>query len=838
MAISVSVTYSMSHTNPNHSSERALDFNANWSFFLGDVPEAKQLDYDSSSWRTLCLPHDWSVEHPFRQEQAGGATAFLPGGIGWYRKAFYLPESQRDQITWIEFDGIYNNSEVWINGHSLGMRPYGYVPFSYELTEHLRYGAETNVIAVRVDRSAYLDCRWYPGSGIYRDVKLVSAPKVHIPQWGTYVTTPVVDSARAEVVVATTVRNQDDAPQAIQLATSLQLLGNEGALTSSSVERIVDAGAEVTIEQLFELHDPELWDTESPTLYTAQSELISDLGQDVTTTTFGIRHIRYDSDTGFYLNGKPTLLKGVCLHHDGGCVGAAVPLAVWERRLRKLKALGCNAIRTAHNPPSEAFLDLCDRMGFVVQDEIFDEWDYPKDKRKNYKQVAASAETEGYTRYFREWDCRDTEAMMRRDRNHPCIVMWSLGNEIEWTYPGYGDAAGYWTEGLKANYYWDLPPHDDDKRREVFATDERGEYRLAESAARLAEVVRAWDTTRPVTANMVMPSVSQFSGYADLLDIDGYSYRQVVYEYCRERSPAKLIVGTENWAQWSEWKPVLDHDYVAGIFIWPGISYLGEAPAWPQKANDCGLLDLAGFEKPSYQYFRSLWHEAPMVHITTIRLKDSCYRVDGTGSIVENPDNPRPRQWLWPTLHEHWNYGEGEEIYVEIYSNCDSVELSLNGRSVGVKNLIDCEDRIFRWVVPYEAGELSAVASSTGSPDVRGSLATTGKPETILLSIERPQSPEAAGTAVHLIAELADADGEPVRSTEREIAFSVDGARILGIDNGSSYSVQDYQSDRCETHKGRCLVVLKPEGDRSTFTVTASGPDFRTVTKEFNNDLE
>ncbi|WOO39307.1 sugar-binding domain-containing protein [Rubellicoccus peritrichatus] len=808
------------------SSQDTFNFNADWLFHLGDIPEAFKTDQDDSSWRQLNVPHDWSAEQSFTQEDAGGSTAFLPGGIGWYRKHFKMPDSASDQITRIEFDGIYNNAEVWINGHYLGMRPYGYVPFSYDLTAHLNYGNQDNVIAVKVDRSAYLDCRWYPGSGIYRNVRLVTVPKVHIPQWGTFITTPIATAERAEVSVKTTLSNKEAEDRDVIVKVSLtDSNGNEAGTIETQVNLPADQTQE--FEQTIQIDQPQLWNTQSPNLYTARTEISSNgTTLEKSDSVFGIRHIRYDVDKGFFLNGIRTVFKGVCLHHEGGCVGAAVPIGVWERRLRLLQEMGCNAIRTAHNPPSEEFLDLCDRMGFLVQDEAFDEWDNPKDKRHNYNQQAEDEETKGYTRYFSEWSDRDIQAMVLRDRNHPSIVMWSIGNEIEWTYPGYEAATGYWEDDEEADYYLHEPPYDDAKRRRIFNETDHGEHILAETAARLATRVRELDTTRPVTANMVIPTVSQFSGYADALDIDGYSYRQSVYEYCRERNSKHMIFGSENWAQWSEWKPVLEHEYIAGIFLWTGVCYLGESRKWPVKANHSGVIDLAGFAKPNYHYFRSLWNDEKMVKVTTMPLAKSNYIVKD-GVISENPENKRETYWGWPDLRENWNYTEGEEIYVEVYSNCESVELFLNEKSLGIHSISDNEDRIFRWVVPFEAGSLKAVAINE---KINDDLRTASQPSAVRLEVDRNSIHADTSDVVHCVAQLVDAAGLPVSHTEMEVHFQVDGdATNIGIDNGACDSIQDYKSDKCVTENGRCLMILQAGKSPDTLKVSASSENLETT---------
>ncbi len=798
------------------------NFNRGWMFNLGDVPEAKFAGFDDSGWRAVRVPHDWSVELSFTQENAGGCTAFLPGGIGWYRKTFTVPESAKGKLVRIEFDGVYNNSDVWINGHHLGHRPYGYSPFSYEISECLKYGGE-NTVAVRADRSAYMDCRWYPGSGIYRDVKLVTFDPVHIPQWGVFVTTK-----GDTVTVKTSVKNGSQKDAVITLKTGIHDADGKTAANLSS-ELTLKAGELKEVEQVFQLKDLKRWDTETPYLYSADVQLLNgDVVADQLAVNFGVRDILYDPETGFYLNGKNTLLKGVCLHHDGGCVGAAVPDGVWERRLRYLKEAGCNAIRTAHNPPSEAFLDLCDRMGFLVQDESLDEWDNPKDKKNNYNQTTADERTRGYSEQFREWGARDTQAMVLRDRNHPSIIMWSIGNEIEWTYPGYADATGYWIDENKGkiDYYWDEPPFSDAElkaRFEIFKK-RQGEHILADAAAKLSEAIKAVDTSRPVTANLVMPSVSHFSGYADALDIVGYSYRTVNYDWGRKHYPEKMILGTENWVQWPEWKAVLDRPAIPGIFLWTGINYLGESQNWPQKASGSGMLDTAGFRKPNYWFFKTFWKEdEPMMYIATQRLADSNYLLKD-GTVVENPSNQRTRKWGWPDLNNHWNYADGETVYIELYSNCETTELFLNGKSLGAKKLSDHEDRLLKWAVPFAGGELEAVGKNGGEMVASQTLNTAGEPVSIKLTTDKTELNIGGEDIVHFEAQLEDSEGRAVKHFNREIRFAIEGdAENIGVDNGSPKSSQDFQSDVCTTEDGRCLMVLRSGGSAGTVKVIALG---------------
>ncbi|WP_347840730.1 sugar-binding domain-containing protein [uncultured Draconibacterium sp.] len=797
------------------------DFNFNWRFHYGDIENGQEVEASDANWKEVRLPHDWSVEQSFTQENTAGATAFLPGGIGWYKKTFSVPKDWSDRITWIEFDGVYSNSEVWINGQYLGKRPYGYIPFKYELSKFLKYG-ETNEITVKADRSAYIDCRWYPGSGIYRNVKLVSANKVHIPQWGVFVSTPEVNAKKATVSVQTDVANRFASEKSITVKSSV--FRGTMKFTSSETKLQLKGDAQQTVQQKMDVGNPELWDIDSPNMYHLLSEIIVD-GKvvDSKETTFGIRSFSFDKDKGFFLNRRNLLLKGVCLHHDGGLVGAAVPKGVWERRLKKLKAAGCNAIRTAHNPPSAEFLDLCDELGFLVQDEAFDEWNNPKDKRHNYNQQEANPLTSGYTEHFTEWKERDLKSMVLRDRNHPSIIMWSIGNEIEWTYPRYGQATGYWGSNKvgDVNYYWDEPPLSVEQIKDNFNNAEPGDYNLANTAKELADWVRDKDTTRPVTANLVIPSVSNFSGYAEALDIVGLSYRQSVYDYCKKHYPDMVFLGTENWTRYHEWKPVVDKDFISGIFLWTGINYMGESRSWPVRGSGSGLLDFAGFEKPSYQLFKALWNDEPHVFITTQTLDKSPYKTVGnSNNLVEKEANWAARQkWGWQEVNTHWNYEEGEEIAVEVYTNQPEVELFLNGKSLGIKKLAHVNDHILKWMVPFSTGKLAARAVNNSAENT---VVTAGAFAGIEIKADKTTLNANGYDVVHFVVQLLDADGNPVRHSEEELRFEIEGdAKLLGVDNGAATSVQDYQSNKIVTSEGKALMILQSNLNASTVTVKA-----------------
>lgn len=820
-------------TKPQNESPRITqDFNFDWKFHDGELEDDQIENISTAKWKAIRLPHDWSVEHSFSPENTAGATAFLPGGIGWYQKKFHVPADWEHRITWIDFDGVYSNSEVWINGKHLGKRPYGYIPFHYELTPYLKFGGE-NTITVKADRSAYIDCRWYPGSGIYRNVKLVSANKVHIPQWGVFVTTTTFNSEKATVSVQTDVTNQLDAEKSVTVKTSVLLGGRK--ITSGETSLPVKGASQQNVQQKMIVENPQLWDIESPTLYQLVSEIIVDGNVvDSKETPFGIRSFYFDKAKGFFLNGSNLLIKGVCLHHDGGLVGAAVPKGVWERRLKKLKEAGCNAIRTAHNPPSEEFLDLCDELGFLVQDEAFDEWTNPKDKRHNYNQQKEDELTNGYTEHFAEWSEKDIKNMVLRDRNHPSVFMWSIGNEIEWTYPRYGAATGYWGSNKvgDVNYYWDEPPFSPQQIQHNFETSSTEPDVLAPIAKNLSRWVKELDTTRVVTANLVIPSVSNFTGYAEALDVVGLSYRRAVYDYCKRNYPDMVFMGTENWTRYHDWKPVLEKDFISGVFLWTGINYMGESSRWPVRGSGSGLLDFAGFEKPSFHMFKTLWNPNPHLFIATQNLQKSPYKIDQQSKmLVEKESSWADNQkWGWQDVNEHWNYNGGDSIAVEVYSNQPEVELFLNSQSLGIRRLADVSDHIIKWLVPYQPGVLMA-KSTNGKATC--SLKTADDFATITISSDRNQLEANGYDVAHFTVQLTDSKGNPIRNQDKEITFEIEGdAKLLGVDNGSPSSVQDYQSNKIVTSNGKALMILQSNLNPTDVKVKANCRNLESETIE------
>ena len=808
----------------NNNTSRETDFNKQWKFSLNIINGAHKTDYNDESWRTLDLPHDWSIELPFDSVKGEGCTAYLLGGVGWYRKHFKLDVDAGKKV-FVVFDGVYNNSEIWLNGNKLGEHPYGYSPFYYDLSSFLNASGEENILAVKVDHSRYADSRWYTGSGIYRNVKLVVTGKVYIPVWGTFITTTEVSEERSVVDINIEIKNELDNNKNIDVITDIYNQNND--LVQSVKTENIQAKELTTISQKLTIESPVLWEIENPYLYSAKT-ILKENGKEIDsyTTRFGIRSLKFDADNGFFLNGKNMKIKGVCLHHDGGLVGAAVPKEVWKRRLHTLKEAGCNAIRIAHNPASNEFLDLCDEMGFLVQDEFFDEWDYPKDKRLNMWEQHDDYITRGYTEHFQQSAENDLKSVMKSHRNHPSIFQWSIGNEIEWTYPGNREATGFFNNmDWSGNYFWSQPPNAPEKIKEIYKTFPHGEYTIGATAKKLADWTREMDTTRPVIANCILPSASFETGYADALDIAGFSYRRVMYDYAKKYYPNKVVMGTENLGQWHEWKAVMERPFVSGLFLWTGIDYLGEANnRWPKKGLSCGLIDMAGFTKPSYHMYKSLWIEEPSIYLCSNTADNSKYMLNDSGKVVEKKAGAWENAlWEWYDVNEHWNYTDKENIIVEVISNCEEVELFLNNKSLGTKKLAEFPDRIYKWAVPFSKGKIEAVGITLGGT-VKYDIETSGNAKSIQISSDI-STLQKDGIA-HIVAQLIDQNGIPVLNQDTEIEFDIQGdLKILGVDNGATDNLQPYQSNKIKTHNGRALLIVRAKEKSGKTTVTVKGND-------------
>lgn len=754
-----------------------VPFDSAWRFFRGDVPSGQDPDLEDNLWSIVSLPHDFSILGPFDPKvSAGGAGAFLPTGIAWYRKEFLLPGAYEGQRLFLEFDGVMANSEVWLNGVSLGKRPNGYVSFSYELTPYLRTGQkEMNTLAVRVDTSLQPASRWYAGSGIYRHVRLVILNPVHIPLWATFVTTPRISASGATVFIDTAVVNQSEKPH--QVSVEIRILAPDGGAIRTLETRTGDIAPQAT--QSFHadapIPEPQLWNLAGASSNSAMYKAVlrvRDSGNtvDEETTSFGIREYHFAAATGFWLNGRNFKIKGVAVHEDGGAFGMAVPLSIWERRLRELEEVGVNAIRTGAHPFSPQFLDLCDRLGLVVLDDTFDVWTRAK---LPYD----------YHLYFDEWAKRDVRDIVLRDRNHPSVILYDAGNEIRET----GDA---------------------DQAKHTLQS--------------LLDVFHAADPTRPVTQALFRPHVSHDydDGFADMLDVIGQNYREDEILAAHDAKPSRRILGTENGHELRAWQALRDHPAYAGQFLWSGFDYLGESNLWPRTSSGSGLFDRTGAWKPLAYQRQSWWSGRPMVYIARRVRPASNRSTDGDFGPLDRPLT-LSSDWTPADLTPHL-----EEV--EVYSNCDSVELILNGKSLGAQARPTApldKDAPRVWRIEFAPGKLEAQASDGGKLVADYELRTAGKPARVLLQSDRPDLPHSPEEVVILRATLVDAEGVRVPSAAGTITFEGKGPAVIeAVDNGDLRWHEPFRGVSCPAYDAQCVAILRANQPQGTITMTAVAP--------------
>ena len=791
---------------------KITNMDADWRFYLGDVTGAETVTFNDDGWRRLNVPHDWSIEGEcLRDNPGGGSIGYFPAGIGWYRKTFDVKAYDKRKCYAIEFDGVYMNSTVWINGHELGTWPYGYSSFSYDLTPYLRKSG--NILVVKVDNAQQTNSRWYSGSGIYRHVRLVETAPTRFARWGVFNSTMQLTEQLATIRVRSEVESGEVTGR--QLVVRHEIFDSAGNSVAKAEQRInVIPGKTQTDEQTITVENPTVWDLEHPYLYTLRSSLLEGKKVvDVVDNTLGIRTIEYPIDKGFLLNGKQVKMKGVNLHHDGGAVGAAVPERVWERRLEILKSGGCNAIRTAHNPPAPEFLDLCDRMGFLVMDEAFDQWITGKNKQD-------------YHLYFSEWHERDLTAMVTRDRNHPSVVMWSIGNEIR------------------------------DQRSPEGAS----------AAAEMIAICHRLDDTRLVTSGndeiaSNTPASPEFLAAFEN-DIIGYNYpdrwrvrRDLLYAIDKAAFPNRRVVATESSGmggprrqyQWPgtmpapqlgagangfspqqqqpprflrrnrsiissdlidvehRWRFTMAYDYVIGDFMWTGIDYYGEA-FWPSRGSQSGYLDNCGFPKDGYWFFKSIWSQEPVLHLLP---------------------------------HWNWEGHEGQIIQVVCFTNCDEVELFVNGKSYGTKvtefprrgvnlnwasydpdkHFATTSDLHLTWDVEYQPGEIKVVGKRDGKTfeDV---IRTTSAPAQLRATVDRPSFRAIPSDVAHVTVEVLDKDGNLCPLADNLVHFSVKGGRLIGVENGNMTDLGSVIASERKAWSGKCLAIIAANSP-GPVTVTA-----------------
>jgi len=730
-------------------------FDADWKFIKQDITQASAANFNDKSWRSLNVPHDWSIEYPFnRANTSGRGGGYVETGIGWYRKSFVLNTTESNQQFFIEFDGVMMNSDVWINGFHLGKRPYGYISFQYELTKHLNFGKDkVNVIAVRADNSLQPASRWYTGSGIYRHVKLISTGNTHIDKWGVFVTTPKITTDKAIVHTQIQVLNQSATNNNIVIETSI-IAPNGTTVSNNQLKLSITAAQQKIVDQDLIVAQPQLWSLEKTNQYTAivtvkaGNKII-----DTYKTIFGIRTIQFDAEKGFLLNGNAIKIKGVCLHHDGGAFGSAVPLGVWEKRILALKELGVNGIRTSHNPVAPEFLSLCDQLGMLVMNETFDTWNAKKSSADN-----------GYNLYFTDWWERDTRDQVMRDRNHPSVVIYSIGNEI---HDNLNDSTGF------------------------------RKYRMQQ------DLVHSLDSTRPVTMALFRPGISRVyeNGFAETMDIVGQNYRENELVALHEKKPTLKQIGTENRTEQAAWIPFRDKPYIAGQFLWTGIDYIGESD-WPAVVHGSGLLDRTGFARHLGYQRKSWWSNEPMVY--TMRKEGNA----GAGEWIND--------WS-PTDVDTY-----DEAKVQVFSNCDEVELFLNDVSQGVKPrpADNASPRV--WSFTFHTGVLKTVGKNNGKIVATQVLKTAGAPAKIILSTEKKTVGNTWDDVCYITATIVDENNVECLNADNQIEFNVTGAGFLaGADNGDLTATESFLSNKRFSYKGRCIAIVKANATTGKINIVA-----------------
>ncbi len=764
----------------------ARKFNDGWLFRLEDDSAFKQNVYDDAEWRKLDLPHDWSIEGQISPDLAS-CTGYLPGGIGWYRKHFSV--SDKAARHYIYFEGVYNRSEVYLNGHLLGKRPNGYISFMYDLTPYLKKDGD-NVLAVRVDHSRSADSRWYTGSGIYRDVWMVSAGDIHFAQWGIGWHATSLTDRRATIAVDVEVQKHVDASRKLEVKASL--FDAEGEEVAKASRKIADGKVGLTQQTLtLRVNSPKRWDLDTPYLYTLKTELLADGERiDAAETKVGLRTLEFDSNKGFALNGRWMKVKGVCLHHDAGVLGAVVPPEVWERRLLNLKNyIGVNAIRLSHNPQAPVLYDLCDRLGLLVMDEASDEWEFPKRKWiKGWNKGEPGFQ--GSYDFFEEWIEQDVTDMVRRDRNHPSIFLWSIGNEVDYPNDPYSHPI---LDGTTINQ----------PMFGGYKPDAPDAMRIGVIAQRLADCVRAVDKSRPVTGALAGVVMSNQTAYPEAVDVVGYNYTENRYDEDHATYPNRIIYGSETGSGIDTWHAVRDRDFIFGQFIWTGTDYLGEAGAWPSRGLGTGLLDFASLPKPRAWFRATMWKDESVTYAGTY------------------PKN----RWVSPDAWDIWNYEPGQEIRVVCYTNAPQARLMLNGKEVGAMKPYDDKSGILYWDIPYEAGELIAEGCDA-SGEVLSSyiLRTTGRPYAIRVKADRETLSAGKATA-HIEIKVVDERGLTVKLADNEITCRVEGpARLLGLENGANNDMSEHRDNRQRVHMGRLLAYIQTTGETGDIRVTFTSP--------------
>lgn len=753
-------------TTTTHGQRKIVDIDYDWKFILNqDNPANALIETPDQTWQTVNLPHDWSISQPFNP-QYSGSNGHLPGGIGWYRKIFRCEKDDKNRHITVQFDGIYSRSDVYINGHPLGHTPYGFRQIEYDLTPYLNHNGD-NILAVRVNNPEQHDsvARWYTGAGIYRHARLIKTTDAHITPNGTYITTPHINTRQATVNIATTLKNETHKTKTLTVKHTVT--DDKGTLITQSDKQTINVTPTDTAHtnHTLTINNPELWSTQTPTLYTLQTKVYENNKlKDTYNTTFGIRTCKFTPDSGFILNGQQTKLKGFCLHQDDASLGTALPLRSIERKLQIFKDFGVNALRCSHNPPAPEFLDLCDRMGFLVIDEAFDKW------KSGY-----------YEKYFDTWWQDDLKSMLLRDRNHPSVILWSIGNELQEA--------------------WD--PSDAGCQR----------------ATTLQNFVHSFEPTRQVCLAAQNNHQTKFSGVTDVI---GYNYLEARMLNDHRNHPQRCFIVTEELPYYrgaegnirsydtdNPWNIIAQNNFIAGGFLWTGTDYIGEA-TWPSHGWPTGLLDICMIEKPRATFHRALWNDTPIVKIA---VRDNTFE----------PDHGRDL-WQWPPLAATWNLPQsyqGLVIEVQTTTNCQRVALYLNGKEMGIRQTADYPNHTITWAVPYTPGVIQARGINGTDTVAVHTLQTAGPPQTLKATPDRTQLTADGQDLSYIQLELHDNNDILVPDDDRMIHATIEGpGRIVGLINSDLRRTHPLTDNYDETNLGRAMAIVQTTRTPGTITLT------------------
>ena len=770
-------------------------FNDSWLFNKDDAAEMSSPNYDDSKWRRLELPHDWSIEG-LASPTLASCTGYLPAGVAWYRKHFDIADlSER---AYIYFEGVYNRSEVYLNGHLLGKRPNGYISFMYDMTPYLK--EKNNVLAVRVDHSRIADSRWYTGSGIYRDVWMVRAGDVHFAQWGLGWKATSISNSSAQIDLNVEVEKHN--AQSSNLVVKSILYDAEGKIVSQANATITNKSSGTDkLNMRLKVRNPKRWQLHDPYLYKLECQIIQN-GKclDKTTTRVGLRTLSFDANKGFSLNGQSMKVKGVCLHHDAGVLGSVVPKDVWRRRIINLKEMGANAIRMSHNPQAPVVYDLCDELGMLVMDEASDEWEFPKRKWVEGWNVGKPA-FDGTFDFFEEWIERDITDIVRRDRNHPSVFLWSVGNEVDYPNDPYShpvlDGSSI-SQPMFGGY--------DPKRPNA--------ERIGKIAKRLAACIRAVDSSRPVTGALAGVVMSNETEYPEAVDVVGYNYTEDRYDTDHKKYPKRIIYGSETRSDFGAWKAVRDKEHIFGQFIWTGTDYLGESGAWPSRGLHTGLLNFANYPKGRGKFREAHWSEKPMVYIGTYRTGRGRW---GNQLSIDAGDT--------------WNYRDGQTVRVVCYTNTAKAQLKLNGEVIGEMRPYDDNSGMIHWDVEYRPGTLTAEGfDAGGNLQATYAITTSDRPYQLRATLLEPEVSAAGGTAQVLV-EVLDEQSTIVKLADNMISCQIEGpARLLGLENSDNSDMSHPKARQRRAHQGYLVAYVQATKGNAPLKVTFTSPLLKETT--------